>query len=212
MKILVIGGTRGIGRHLVEQAQAAGHAVTILVRTPSARNPLDHPCYRIIQGDALDPVAVAAAVDGQDAVCLCTGIRPTCRVVDAFSKAGRVVVDAMTQAGVRRLVCVTGIGAGDSRGHGGFLYDKIAHPLVLRTIYDDKTRQEEIVRRSNLDWTIIRPGFLTNDPATGRYRAVSDLKGVTARKVARADVAACILNELQMPQYVGKAVLVDCAS
>ena len=77
-----------------------------------------------------------------------------------FSKATRVLVDAMQAKGVKRLLVVTGLGAGDSRGHGGLLYDAVLFPLVLKRVYDDKDVAEQIVKASGLDWTIVRPGAL----------------------------------------------------
>ena len=74
---------------------------------------------------------------------------------------------------MKRLITVTGLGAGDSRGHGGLLYDAVVFPLLLKRVYDDKDVQEWIVRSSGLDWTIVRPGLLTNSPATGRYRVLT---------------------------------------
>ena len=82
----------------------------------------------------------------------------------------------MRGAGVRRLVAVTGLGAGDSRGHGGFLYDAVFFPLVLKRVYDDKDVQEQMIRASDLDWTIVRPGLLASGPATGAARALTDPK------------------------------------
>ena len=79
----------------------------------------------------------------------------------------------MNVAGVKRLITVTGLGAGDSRGHGGLLYDAIVFPLLLKRVYDDKDVQEWIVRSSRLDWTIVRPGLLKDSPATGRYRVLA---------------------------------------
>jgi putative NADH-flavin reductase len=108
---------------------------------------------------------------------------------------------------VRRLICVTGIGAGDSRGHGGFLYDRIVNPLLLKTIYQDKDRQEALIRASHTDWTMVRPGFLTNGPRTGSYRVLTDLKGVTAGRISRADVAHFMLAELAANRYLGQTPL-----
>jgi uncharacterized protein YbjT (DUF2867 family) len=115
----------------------------------------------------------------------------------------------MRQAQVHRLVCVTGIGAGDSRGHGGGLYDRIVLPLLLNSIYADKDRQEALVRASNVRWTLVRPGFLTNWPGTRRYRVSADLTGVTARKISRADVASYLLREMTTSMDAGRTVLVD---
>lgn len=102
----------------------------------------------------------------------------------------------MSLAGVRRVICITGVGAGDSKGHDGFLYDKIINPLLLKEIYADKDRQEEVVWQSGLDWTLVRPATLTNGKHTGVYRELTDLTGTTLGKVSRADVADSILKHL----------------
>ena len=75
----------------------------------------------------------------------------------------------MEEARIKRLICVTGLGAGDSRGSGGFLYNVALH-LLLGRIYDDKDVQERIVRRSKLDWVIVRPVILTDGPKTNACR------------------------------------------
>jgi hypothetical protein len=93
------------------------------------------------------------------------------------------------------------------QGHGGFLYDRIIQPLLLKSIYEDKDRQEAQLRASDVDWTIVRPGRLTNGPATGLVRALTNLAGVTAGKVSRKDVAAFIIENLDTPDYRGEAVL-----
>jgi putative NADH-flavin reductase len=90
-----------------------------------------------------------------------------------FSESTRILVDAMKAAVVKRLITVTGLGAGDSRGHGGLLYDAIVFPLLLKRVYDDKDVQESIVRSSGLDWTIVRPGLLKDSPATCSYRVLA---------------------------------------
>ena len=208
MNILIIGAARGVGRHLAEQALADGHRVTGLVQDPLASG-LSRPNLRLVGGSIVSPAAVAEAVKGQDAVCIAIGIRPTRAAVNVFSRGTEVVLAAMRHAGVRRLVCVTGIGAGNSRGHGGGLYDRVIQPLLFNSIYADKDRQETLVRTSNVMWTLVRPGFLTNRPGTGRYRVSADLTGVTARKIPRADVATYLLREIARPMDAGRTVLVD---
>jgi putative NADH-flavin reductase len=206
MKLLVIGATRGIGRNLVEQALDQEHEVTALVRNPR-RLSISHEKLAVIAGDILDPEAVKQAVEGRDAVCITIGIGPTRRPVTVFSRGAKNVIDAMTHATANMLICITGIGAGDSKNHGGFFYDKIFNPLLLKTIYEDKDRQEALVRNSNLEWVIVRPGFLTNGPLTGTYRALLEMEGVTARKISRADVAHFILNEIDQKKYLSKTPL-----
>ncbi len=129
------------------------------------------------------------------------GIKNTRQPVSVFSKGTKTVVDAMKKSSCKRLICVTGIGAGDSRGHGGFWYDKMFKPLFLKTIYEDKDRQEAIVRESGLEWVIVRPGFLTKGSRTGKYRVLTDLSGVKTRTISRADVADFILQEAAEMKY-----------
>ena len=124
-----------------------------------------------------------------------------------FSQATRILIDAMRESGVRRLVTVTGLGAGDSRGHGGFLYDAIIFPLVLKRVYDDKDVQEQMIRASGLEWTIARPGLLTSGPATGQARALADPKDWRAGSVSRADVADFLVREAFERRFVGKTPL-----
>lgn len=206
MKLLIIGATRGIGLELVEQALAAGHEVTALARNPQSVA-LKHENLKVVKGDILNQSSIEEALDGQDAVCVTIGIKVTRKPVSIFSEGTKRVVAAMKNSSCRRLICVTGIGAGDSRGHGGFLYDRIFNPLFLKTIYADKDRQEQIVRESGFDWVIVRPGFLTNGEWTGKYRVLTKLDNVKAGKISRADVADFILREAAEMKYKGQTPL-----
>ena len=113
----------------------------------------------------------------------------------------------MRSEGVGRLLCVTGLGAGDSRGKGGRLYDWVIFPLVLKRIYDDKDVQEWIIRKSGLDWMIARPGLLTNGPATGRWQAITDRRLWRGGAVSRADVADFLVRQVASDQYLGETPL-----
>ena len=198
MKIVVIGASRGIGLEIVGQALERGHEVTALLRDP-AKLALEHARLHKVRGDLGKLADVRSALSGQDAVCTCVGVNPTRKPVELFSRGARNVLAALQDAPATKYVAVTGIGAGDSRGHGGFFYDRIFQPLLLATIYADKDREEELIKASGDDWLIVRPGFLTNGPRTGVYRAITDLSGVTAGKISRADVADFILNQLESP-------------
>ena len=206
MNILIIGATRGIGFQLLEQALTAGHGVAALVRDPQKLKKEDAK-LKIIKGDILDLSAVQQAMAGQEAVCCCIGIKPTRKPVTVFSQGILNVLQAMEKSGVKRLISVTGIGAGESRGHGGFFYDRILNPLLLKTIYEDKDREEAAIKASNVDWLIVRPGFLTYGPMRGQYRILTDLTGVKAGKISRADVAHFILGQLASPVYVKQTPL-----
>ena len=206
MKVLIIGATGATGQILMSEALAQGHEVTALARTPSAVAPEDHR-PRVLQGNALDASSVEAAVAGQDAVLSALGTRST-RPTTLFSESTTNLISAMKKHGVRRLVCITGVGVGDSKGHVGFLYDRIIRPFVVKNVYEDKERQEEEIKRSDLDWVIVRPARLTDGPAKGKYRIF--LGGsYTATKISRADVASFMLAQLSDDTYVHKTPVIS---
>lgn len=205
MNIAIIGATGATGRERVNQAIAAGHSVTAMARDPGAAGL--PAAAKVVKADVTDPASLVPLVAGQDVVISSLGSKLSRKPTTLLSAGTKNVVAAMQSAGVRRFVCITGIGAGDSKGHGGFLYDRIIQPLLLNEIYKDKTRQETIVVQSGLDWTIVRPAMLTNGLLTGNFRKLTDLRGVTAGKVSRADVAAYNIESLEDPTTYRSTVL-----
>ncbi len=202
MKILIIGATGPQGLELAAQGVAAGHAITAGVRRLDAEGlPAGVTKARL---DVNDSASLLAAVQGQDVVISALGSKLSRQPTTLLSAGTRKLTAAMQQAQVRRLICITGIGAGDSKGHGGFFYDRIIQPLLLNEIYKDKTRQEEVVRASGLDWTLVRPGALTNGPKTGQVAAYTDLAGITIGNISRADVADFIFGKLSDRSAFGK--------
>ena len=205
--VLVIGASRGVGLETVKRALAAGHRVRAMARRVD-RLRLDDPNLETFAGDALSRGDVRAALDGVDVVVQTLGITPrpeaVVRGTTLFSRATRVLVEAMAEAGVKRLVCLTGFGAGDSRNQGGFLYDT-AFKLFLARVYDDKNIQEHLIRNSDLDWVIARPGILTDRPATGRYRVLLDPKDWRGGFITRGDVADFLVRAIDDDRYLEKA-------
>ncbi len=194
MKVLVVGATGPTGRLIVKQGIELGHAVTAMARNPATAALPE--AARVVRADVTRPESLMPAVAGQDAVICCIGTKLSRKPTTLLSDGTRNLVGAMRESGVRRLVCVTGIGAGDSKGHGGFFYDRIIQPLLLNEIYKDKTRQEAVVRDSGLDWTLVRPAALTNGGRTALVKAFTHLDGITVGKISRADVAAFVLATL----------------
>jgi putative NADH-flavin reductase len=201
MKIAVIGATRGVGLELVKAALEDGHEVTALVRVPS-RMPISDERLRIVEGDAENLAATLKVVEGQDVVCNCLGTTKVTQTITLFSRSAENLSRALKPE--QLLIAITGVGAGDSRGHGGFLYDRFFLPIVLRRIYADKDREESIIKRSIARWIIVRPGILNNGPRTGRYRALTDLRGIHGGKISRADVADFMLSQAKSPQFIGQ--------
>lgn len=210
-KVLVIGASQGVGRESVKALLADGHAVRAFARSASGLA-LTHDALEKFDGDALSKADIERALVGVDAVVQSLGVPKSATSLlhgtTLFSRATRILIDAMKAHGPRRLVAVTGIGAGDSRGRLGLLYDGIMFPLLLKRIYDDKDVEEQMIRASGLDWTILRPGILTDAPATGRYRALTDPKDWRAAPIPRADVARCIADEIRTGALIGKTPVV----
>ncbi|GGA02937.1 NAD(P)-dependent oxidoreductase [Dyella caseinilytica] len=193
MKILVLGATGGTGRLIVRDALEKGHSVVALVRSTAGA---DLPGAELIEGDARDEVTLRRALDGCRAVISALGTGMGFRRVSLLTEVTRALILAMTRSDVRRLVCISALGVGDSRGRGAFVFDQLFQPLLLSQAYKDKNGQEAAIRASSLDWIIVRPGMLTNDPARGSVRAIVDLASIKGGKVARADVARFVVEQL----------------
>jgi putative NADH-flavin reductase len=165
-----------------------------------ARIPIENAALDKVSGDALDSDTIRNALQDIDVVIQTLGVDIAPQAIlertTLFSQSTRILVDAMKAAGVKRLIAVTGLGAGDSRGHGGLLYDAVIFPLLLKRVYADKDVQEWIIRSSGLDWTIVRPGLLTNGPATGRYRVLTVPQDWRFGMISRADVADFLVRQV----------------
>ncbi|MBM7481146.1 MULTISPECIES: NAD(P)-dependent oxidoreductase [Bradyrhizobium] len=206
-KILVLGATGATGRLIVNQAVARGYDVTVLVR--SAEKARDITGAKLIVGDARDETALRAALKGREAVvsALGTPVSPF-REVTLLSTGTRALVSAMKAEQVSRLVCITGMGAGDSAGHGGFVADNVIFPLLLKKVYTDKDRQEAIVKDSGLDWVLVRPSILNNKPGRGSVRALTDLSGFHGGSIAREDVATFVLDQVRADTWLHRSPLI----
>ena len=206
MKLAIFGASKGIGHQLLRIAIEDGHEVTALLRTPNSLK-ISHPNLHIIKGDILEPTKVANVTNNQDGICVCIGIPPTRKSVDVFSKGIKNILSSIDIHTKPKLIVITGIGAGDSEGHGGFLYDRIINPLLLKNIYKDKNRAEDLLKKSYSHWMIVRPGFLTNGPRTEKYQVIEDLTGISAGKISRSDVADFMLKQLKDPTHFGRTPL-----
>jgi len=206
MKLLVIGASRGVGLEVVKQALSRGHDVRAFAQSADSIR-LSNSRLEKRNGNALNATDVASAMTGVDAVILTLGVRAgpgmVLGPVDLFSRATGIIIDTMKKARVRRLICVTGFGAGDSRTKLGPL-QAMFFQLVFGRAYDDKDVQEVMVRKSGLDWIIVRPVVLTNGSKTNRYRVLDNPKDWKSGTVSRADVADFIVKQVQEPAYLGK--------
>ncbi|MEM1045281.1 MAG: SDR family NAD(P)-dependent oxidoreductase [Pseudomonadota bacterium] len=197
-KILVIGGSRGIGKAVCQAAAAAGHDVRAMSRSGDAA-PRRDSRLEGFAGDALKAGDVERALDGVETVVQALGVAASLEMITSpvtlFSEATRILLPAMEKTGVKRLIAVTGFGAGDCAAAINPL-QRIPFRLVLGRAYDDKSIQESLIEASALDWLIVRPGVLTNGSATDRYRVLMEPREWRNGIVSRADVADFITGYL----------------
>ena len=210
MHVLIIGASKGIGLETTRQALEAGHHVRALARSATAMALADSKLEKV-RGDALNNQDVEAALIGVDVVMqtLGVGLGDMIRPVHLFSDATRVLIAAMKARSVKRLICVTGFGAGDSRASISWL-QRLPFKIVFGRAYDDKSLQERLIKESGLDWTIVRPGVLTGGPRTGRYEVLAEGRQWRNGIISRADVAAYLVQQIEDGTYLHKApVLVN---
>lgn len=205
MNILIIGATGGTGHELTIQALAQGHSVTAFARNP-AKVTLTHERLVVVKGNVLDYGTVERAVKGKDAVVSALGHKRWFVPSKIFSEGTRNIIRAMEQHGVRRFVCETSLGVGDSVGRLGLYYTLFVIPVIVFFYFRDKGRQERLIRKSNLDWIIVRPGQLTNGPKRGSYRHGDNIGNfITTVSISRADVADFMLEQLTDDTYLRKS-------
>jgi len=205
MKLVVFGATGGTGRELVRQALGQGHTVTAYVRSADRLGELEHENLKAAEGDVLDAAAVQSAIAGQEAV-LCV-IGAGARRTTLREDGTRNIIKAMEATDVRRLIVQSSLGVGDSRANLPFFTKHVIVSIFLRHAFADHERQEAAVRQSSLDWTIVRPPYLTDGPHTGIYRHgfPTTERGIES-KIARADVADFMLRQLTDDRYLRQAV------
>ena len=205
--LLVLGANGPTGRRVVRQALDRGHRVEALTRHPESFPIVDDRLH-VVAGDATDPAVVDAAVATADAVVCAIGASFTRKPVDVYSASARLVVDAMRHNARRRLVVVTSQGVDTSHRRDGLanrLSYRVMRRIVGRTVYDDMERMESLVRDSDLDWTIVRPPGLTNEPGTGYAVAETSIDGPIC---ARDDLAVMLLDQLADERFVRRVAAV----
>jgi putative NADH-flavin reductase len=173
------------------------------VRNPAAL--AARPGLTIVEGDVTDAAAVSRAVAGHEAILSVLG--PRGGQYGVLPGGVQNIVAAMSQAGVRRLIHVSSFGVGDSLAQMGWVARQIVVPLFLRKALDEKEIEEGIIRASDLDWIIARPGGLEDGPRTGVYRCITDPREKVGQpRIARADVADFMLQNLADERFVRRAV------
>jgi putative NADH-flavin reductase len=197
MKLTVFGATGGTGTTLVEQALAAGHDVTAVVRDPARVQIAGNPRLRVVVADVMNSASIVSALEDADAAVNTVGPRgtgPTTVIRDSVAS----IVDAMRKSGTRRLLHVSGsvvVDDGES-WYARYILKPVARASFLRNVCADMRAAESLIHDSDLDWTIFRPPALSGKPARGSYRTAIDRNLPHGFTVTREDLAACMLARL----------------
>lgn len=199
MNIAVFGASGIVGKAIVEEALEKGHRVTVLTRN-AKKFALTDNRLRVVEGNVTDRHVVRKVLESQDAVIQTLGIggkgdgKPTTFVSDA----NRLIMEEMEQMNVSRLIAISVIGAGDSSRFLPWIYKKLILPVFQRwfiPIIEDKNRMESDIRKSHLDWTVVRCTTVQDRPAKGKVNATLDGKGVKFT-ITAADMAAFFIGQL----------------
>ncbi|MGK9117306.1 NAD(P)-dependent oxidoreductase [Olivibacter jilunii] len=207
MNLIVFGSTGSIGTLIVKQALREGHRVTAFTRSPEKLQAPASPLLHIFKGDLTDKTAIQEAVKNQEAV-LCAigdGNKGSIRAIGTKN-----IIDAMKQEGIKRLICETTLGLGDSAGNLNFFWKYVMFGMLLKKAFKDHQLQEQHLVGSDLDYTIVRPSAFTAGERTDRYKIDFDSKAKgLSLKISRADVAGFMLKQVTSNEYIRKAVSIS---
>ena len=201
MKLIIFGSTGCTGHQVVTQALEQGHDVTAFARSPEKLDQ-KHGKLQVIKGNVLDFSSIERAIQGQDVVLCALGMPPRDKN-NLRANGTKNIIRAMEKTGVKRLICQSSFGVGDTNDTLPFLMKYIIVPFILRRAFADHEIQESYIKESQLDWIVARPVALTDGEYTGSYQHgfTADNKTVTF-KISRADTADFMLKQLADNNYL----------
>ncbi len=205
MKVIVFGATGTIGKIVVRDCLKEGHKVVAYSRRPEKIG-ISNPNLQLASGDATDPIAVDKALEGADAVIITLGAGNS-RSSTIRSRGTLTVIEAMHRKGIKRLICQSTLGAHESWENLNFFWKRIMFGALLRPVFLDHQVQEDLVRASGLDWTIVRPSAFTDDQISGGYKEhFGPSETGLSLKISRKDVADFLTRQIRDHRYMHAAV------
>lgn len=203
MNITIIGASAGVGLETVKRALERHHNVTTLSR--SVIDILDEKNLHSILGNALSKEALKKSIENADAVIVALGTGKSMKPTTLYSEFASILTEVAAE--LKKdipYIILTGFGAGKSGSYQPNLFMKIFFRLLLKDVYADKTKMEELISRSNLKWVIVRPGLLKDNALTEKYKIETKLyKGIKIGSINRADVADFLVKQAENPTYEG---------
>lgn len=205
MKLIIFGASGRTGLELIKQALDQQHTITAFVRDPDGFEPR-HEQLTIVTGDITVYDEVERAIQGQEVVISALGPHTLLTRVPALVIGIQNIVRAMKATGVKRLLYLSALGVGESEEYQTPLFRHVIRPVLLGRDYADHLANEETIRASSLDWILIRPARLADQPHTGQYQVDLHLDAsFPLGHIGRADVADFILKQLEDTRYLHQA-------
>ncbi|MDD5053015.1 MAG: NAD(P)H-binding protein [Sulfuricurvum sp.] len=201
MNITIIGASAGVGLECVKRALMRGHSVTTLSRSDITLP--SNPNLNMIQGSALDKESLTYVIKNADAVIVALGTGKSMKATTMYSDFAHLLVEIQNEIDTKiPFIVLTGFGAGESWNYNSFGM-KLFFRLFLKNIYDNKTKMEQILSTSTLQWECVRPGLLLNKPLSEHYRVENQLfKNIKIGGISRADVADFMIKQAEKPTYL----------
>jgi putative NADH-flavin reductase len=204
MRVIVFGSTGTVGKHLIEQSLEKGHNVSAFCRNANDLVEFAHPNLSFAEGDVFNKNDVNQSVEDKEVVIIALGSGKNRKSV-VRSQGTKNIIEAMKTNGVKRLICQTTLGAGNSNGNLNFFWKHIMFGWFLKQVFLDHELQERYVTNSGLDWTIVRPAAFTDGAKTKNYQHGFGANDKSlSLKISRADVADFILKQVADQIYLHK--------
>ena len=202
--VVVFGGTGEVGQIVVEKLLARDRIVKILTRNETSKS--NHTNLSVIKGNVLEASTVEQCIESHYIVIIALGFNNS--GLDTMSKGTANIVTVMLGKKCNRLICLSAQGAGDSWEHMPDTFKTmVSNDPILTASFKDHTLQEQVVKNSNLNWTIVRPTEIVNEIESGGY-CVNDYKDNLTFQISKYDVAQFIVDEISNNAYVNKVAMI----
>ncbi len=206
MNITIIGASAGIGLETVKRGLNRNHSITTLSR--SEINIEEKQSLNMILGDATNKADLFKSIQNADALIITLGTGKNMKATTLFSDFAKLILEIHNENKITiPFIFVTGFGAGESKNYVPWLV-KMFLKYLLKDVYADKTKMEEMITHSDLNWTVVRPGRLLDKELTEKYRIENKLfKGINIGGINRADLADFLIkqaeNQTELKKYIG---------
>ena len=208
MNITIIGASAGLGLETVKRGLNRNHSITTLSRSEiqlEEKNSLN-----MIIGDATNKADLLKSIENAEAIIVTLGTRKQMKATTLFSDFAKLIVEIHKEHKINvPFIFVTGFGAGESKNYVSWLI-KLFLKYLLKDVYADKTKMEEIITNSDMNWTVVRPGRLLDKDMTEKYRIENKLfKGINIGGINRVDLADFLIKQAEKQTELRKFVAIS---